>query len=205
MRDYFEAVTLGAFSLRNAGKAAKFGALVRETPVYFTLFHFILVSIALNFPVMLSITRLPPYEVYTRLYGENYTRFLPEEIQGAFTENTLEGGQGNEALIDDFNLYMYGNGYGKTIMLPLIGMAFALILILQAVFYLLAGFFMGLQRMVSSPLSFPCRLSFLVFSSTLPAFLSALFGLWMPTVHIIIFYFAVIIISFQRNIINTSC
>jgi hypothetical protein len=199
VKAYFETVTLGAFSFRNAGKAAKFSVLAREIPTRFALFHFILVSIALNFPIMLSITRLPPYEVYTRLYGENFTRILPEEMQTVFTGNTPEGGQRNEALIDDFNLYMYRNGYGKTIMLPLIGMAFTLVLILQAVFYLLAGFFMGLQRMVFSPLPFPCRLSFLVFSSTLPAFLSALFGLWMPTVHIIIFYFAVIIISFQRS------
>jgi hypothetical protein len=191
-------VTLGAFSFRDADKAIKFSALVRKISAHFAVVHFILITIALNFPVMLSIARLPPYEVYTRLYGENFTRLLPEEMGAAFG-NTLEGSQRNEALINDFNLYMYQNGYGKTIMLPLIGMAFALVLILQAVFYLLAGFFMGLQRMIFSPLPFPYRLSFLVFSSTLPAFLSALFGLWMPTVHIIIFYFAVIIISFQRS------
>jgi hypothetical protein len=199
VRDYFEAVTLSAFSFRDTGKAAKFCSLTREIRVYFTLFHFILVSVALNFPLMLSIARLPPYEVYMRLYGENFAHVLPEEMQMAFIENAPEGSQGDETLVDDFNLYMYQNGYGKIIMLPLIGTVFIIVLILQTVFYLLATFFMGLQRMTSSPLPFPCRLSFLIFSSTLPAFLSALFGLWMPTVHIIIFYFAVIIISFYRS------
>jgi hypothetical protein len=39
----------------------------------------------------------------------------------------------------------------------------------------------------------------LIFSSTLPAGLALLFGLWLPTVHLLIFYFAVILMSFKPH------
>ncbi|MDR1058972.1 MAG: hypothetical protein LBL43_05435 [Treponema sp.] len=181
LKKYLEAVTLGAFSFRDAPRAQRFFALARETPVCFLLLHFFLVSMALNFPLMLAITRLPPHEAFTRLYGENPAPVPPE------------------AFVDDFDLYMYERGYGRTIMMPLIVMAFTLVLILQTVFYLLAALFMGLQRMNFSPLPFPAALNFLVLSSTLPVFLAALFGLWLPAVHIMLFYLAVIIISFHRS------
>jgi hypothetical protein len=53
-----------------------------------------------------------------------------------------------------------------------------------------------------SALSFRERLGLFAFSSTLPVLLSALFGLWLPTVHMVVFYFAVIIIGFY---INNQC
>jgi hypothetical protein len=183
LKKYLEAVTLGAFSFRDAPGARRFFILAGETPVRFLLLHFFLVSVALNFPLMLAITRLPPHEAFTRLYGENPA--LGEETRSE--------------LVDDFDLYMYERGYGRTIMLPLIAMAFTLVLVLQTVFYLLAALFMGLQRMNFSPLPFPAALNFLVLSSTLPVFLAALFGLWLPAVHIMLFYLAVIVIGFHRS------
>jgi hypothetical protein len=195
-KDYFKAVTLGAFSFRDTMKLSTFVTLVQKIPVLFSLLHLVLVSLALNFPLMLNIARLSPYEVYTRLYGEQFSLLLEEELQIALPDNPEDL---DEALKEDFNQYMYQSGYTKTIMLPLTGMVFILLLIIQAVFYTLAAFFMGLQRMTQDFMSFSCRLSFLVFSSTFPVFLAAIFGLWMPTVHIIVFYLAVIIISFQRS------
>jgi hypothetical protein len=53
--------------------------------------------------------------------------------------------------------------------------------------------------MVSVALPFGERVAFLLFLSTLPAGLSLLFGLFLPTVHLIVFYFAVILIGFYRN------
>jgi hypothetical protein len=194
VKTYFKAVTLGAFSFRDPVKALAFNTLIRKIPVGFSLLHLMLISFALNFPLMLSIARLPPYEVYTRLYGEQFTQLLQEET--VFPEGLHVF---DEALQEDFNRYMYESGYNKSIMLPLTGMAFFLLLIIQAAFYLMAAFFMRLHRMTGTSLSFSCRLSFLVFSSTLPVFCSALFGLLIPTVHIIVFYLAVIIISFHRS------
>jgi hypothetical protein len=192
LKQYLEAVTLGAFSYRDVPNAGRFLALMRETPVPFFLLHLVLISLAINFPLMLTIARLPPHETFARLYGENFGReqfsALPAETPAA-----------QQDLIDDFDLYLYERGYGRTVMLPLMGMAFILVLILQGVFYLLAACFMGLHRMNGSPLSFSGALKFLVFSSTLPAFLAAILGLGMPAVHIIMFYLAVIVISFHRS------
>jgi hypothetical protein len=205
LRQYLEAVTLGAFSYRDALKAGRFLSLMRETPARFFLLHLVLVSLALNFPLMLSIARLPPHETFARLYGEGFVRefaALPEEARHdrAFQNGAApQGAAAQKALIDDFDLYLYEKGYGRTVMLPLMGMAFILVLILQGVFYLIGACFMGLHRMNGSSLSFSAALRFLVFSSTLPAFLAALLGLRLPAVHIVMFYLAVIIISFHRS------
>jgi hypothetical protein len=131
-----------------------------------------------NFPVMLAIVRLSPFELYSRLYGDTFS-----------IDTGMAGDQG----IEDFNLFMMQNRYGKNVMLPLLGFIFGIVLILQAAFYGMACFCMGLQRMHLSRLSYKERLGILAFSSTLPALLSALLGLWIPTLHIIVFYFAVII------------
>jgi hypothetical protein len=192
-RDYFEAVTLGAFSFRDETKTTRLLSLIRGMKFSLILLHLLLVSLALNFPVMLAISRLEPYELYSRLYGENFPESLPDGM-------TVENGTDQSSItIDDFNLLMFGNAWGRRVMLPLLGLAFFLVLILQAAFYLTAAFFLGLNRMNASVISFRERLGFFAFSSTLPALLSALFGLWLPTVHIIVFYFAVIIITFQRS------
>jgi hypothetical protein len=196
-RNYFEAVTLGAFSFRDEVKTTRLLSLIGEMKFSFILLHLVLISLALNFPVMFAISRLSPYGLYSRIYGEDFPAMLPEEarplpVQGALVE-------GGENFMDRFNLLMFQNAWGRRVMLPLLGLAFFLVLILQAVFYLSAGFFLGLNRMNSAALSFRERLGLFAFSSTLPALLSALFGLWLPTVHLVVFYFAVIIAGFQRS------
>jgi hypothetical protein len=192
MRDYFEAVTLGAFSFRNGKKATRLFSLIRGIKFSVILAHLFLISAALNFPVMLAISRLEPYELYSRLYGENLSAMLPEEAR-------ILPDQSGEDLIDEFNVLMFANAWGRRVMLPLLGLAFLLVLLLQAAFYLSAVFFLGLNRMNSAALSFRERLGLFAFSSTLPALLSALFGIWLPTVHLLVFYFAVIIIGFYRS------
>jgi hypothetical protein len=81
-------------------------------------------------------------------------------------------------------------------MLPMLAFAFMLIVISQAVFYTCATFFLGLDRMTSSHLVYRDRLGILIFSSTLPAAASALIGLWLPAVHLVVFYLAEIILAF---------
>jgi maltodextrin utilization protein YvdJ len=94
---------------------------------------------------------------------------------------------------------MFRTGYGRNVLLPVLGMLSGLVLVIQTVFFLCAAFFLGLSRMNSSPLSFHDRFGLAVFSSTLPALASSLFGLFLPTVHVIVFYFIVIFIIFQRS------
>ncbi|MDR1596244.1 MAG: hypothetical protein LBR99_00935 [Treponema sp.] len=207
MKKYFEAVSVGAFFFGSEEKTARLIALIRGLPYRWVVLHFFLITICLNFPVMLAIVRIEPYQVFSRLYGEN---FLTVNSDGNLSLNSgaerMNGFSGIDSAVfpaefpaEDFNTLMLQNGYGRRIMLPLLAMAFGLVLILQAAFYGSASFCIGLQRMVSVNLSVRDRLGLLLFSSTPPVFLAALFGVWLPTVHILLFYLAVIIIGFQRS------
>ncbi|MDR2743419.1 MAG: hypothetical protein LBB98_14900 [Treponema sp.] len=198
MKKYLEAVTLGAFGFRGAEKAGRLTVMISALPAAWLWLHFFIVSTALNFPVMTVIAGLSPYEFFTRLFGADFVSLLPEAARNFIPENVTGMTISGEA-VEGFNLFMIRNNYGATIMLPVLAAAFGVILILQGVFYLLATFCMGLQRMTHQYLKFRDRVGLLLFSSTLPVFLAALFGFWLPTVHIIVFYFAVILISFYRS------
>jgi len=194
MENYLKTVTLGAFTWRDKKRIALLFDHIRKQGALWLLLHFLLVTIALNFPVTLSVARLTPFELYSRLYGENFMSALPES--GRFFP---EGNAAVQADIDNFNLFLYETGYGRNVLLPVLGMLFGLVLVIQAVFFLCAAFFLGLSRMNSFPLSFRDRFGLIVFSSTLPVLASSLFGLFLPTVHIIIFYFIIIFFIFQRS------
>ncbi|GMO24261.1 MAG: hypothetical protein Ta2B_03610 [Termitinemataceae bacterium] len=181
MKKYFEAVTLGSISLHDDSKRERFYALVFGIKVKYLVIHFLLLTIALNFPVMVAIAKLPPFDAYSRLSGDSFL-------------------ESNKLDADTFNTNMIESGYGINIMLPLIGMAFGLILILQIVFYGFAVLFSGWSRMMYSKISFKSRLGIFLFSSTLPVFGASIFGMFLPTVHIIIYYLIVIIIGFKRSI-----
>ena len=195
MENYLRTVTLGAFTWKDKERIALLFDHIRKQGVFWLLLQFLLVTVCLNFPVTLSVARLTPFQLYSRLYGENFMSALPEAERALFS-------QGNEiaqAEIDNFNLYLYETGYGRNVLLPVLGILFSLVIVIQAVFYLCAVFFLGLSRLNSSPLSFRDRFGLAVFSSTLPALASSLFGLFLPTVHIIVFYFIIIFFIFQRS------
>ncbi|MDR2103049.1 MAG: type I pullulanase [Treponema sp.] len=145
--------------------------LVGELKRGYLLLHFFLITAMLNLPVMYALARLPPSELYSRI------------------------GTG-EALPENFDFLMNQSGYGPRILLPLLLLAFGIILILQLVFYLSAAFFLGLRRMTSSPISFTDRLGLFIMSSTLPVIGAAVLGKWLPAVHIVVFYLAVIPLTF---------
>ncbi|MDR2176461.1 MAG: hypothetical protein LBP20_00270 [Treponema sp.] len=182
-RRYFEAAVLGN------GKPRRFIPLVKKLGGGFIALHFLVIALALNFPVMFAIARLEPWDFYSRLYGDQFAEMLQAELNAV--------PEGAPALA--FNQALYGEGYGRQVMLPMLGFAFMLILILQLVFYVCAAFFLGLSRLNSSPLSWRDRFGILVFSSTLPAAASALLGLWLPTVHLLVFYLAEIILVFALS------
>jgi hypothetical protein len=183
MKDYAVAAALGNGNLR------RFVPLARKVKGGFIAFHFVVISLALNFPVMFAIARLSPWEFYSRLYGEGFAAVLE---QGDFPA-PIPGGIPGE---DTFNSSLYAGGYGRRVMLPMLAFTFMLVLIIQLVFYALAAFFLGLSRMNSTALSLRDRFAVLILSSTLPALCAALFGLWLPAVHLVVFYFAEIILAF---------
>ncbi|MDR3144803.1 MAG: hypothetical protein LBU21_00845, partial [Treponema sp.] len=167
MKGYFLAAALGN------GDPHRFVKLVRELKGRYLLLHCFLVTAMLNLPVLYAIARLSPSELYSRIAGP-----------------------GAEALPTDFDLLMYRSGYGLRILLPLLLLAFGVVAILQLVFYLTAAFFLGLRRMTSSRFSFKDRLGLFIMASTLPVIGAAIFGIWLPTVHIIVFYLALIPLTF---------
>jgi len=181
MNDYFRAVTLGAFTWKNEERIALLLEYVRKAGGKGLLLQFVLLTFCLNFPVTFQIARLNPHELYSRLHGS-------EQL----TMN-------NEQRIEDFNMGMLESGFGRNVMLPLLGMAFVLTLIIQAVFYLCTVYFLGLSRMNVTPLSFRERMGIALYSSTLPVLAAALFGMYLPTVHIIVYYFIIIFVVFQRS------
>jgi len=195
MSDYFRAVTLGAFTWKNEERIALLLENIRKAGNSWLLLHFILITSCLGFPVTFSIARLSPFELYNRLYGEFFLHALPDSAREAL----LSGDELNETAVEDFNMLMYESGYGRNVFLPLLGIACGLVLIIQLVFYLSAVFFVGLSRLNVKPLSFRDRMGIALYSSTGPVLAASLFGFYLPTVHIIIFYFMVMFFMFQRS------
>jgi hypothetical protein len=187
MKDYFLAAALGN------GNAKRFVDLARRLKKRFLILHFLFITLALNFPVMFAIARLAPWDFYSRLYGEQFA-----EIASAELGKTIDPALADGELIADFNAALYGAGFGA--MLPsVLLLAFILVLVLQLVFYALAAVFMGLHRMNSTRFSFRERLSIFIMSSTLPVFGAALLGIFVPALHIVVFYFAEIITGFALS------
>jgi hypothetical protein len=179
MRRYFQTVTLGSFTWKDKERLSLMFSYIKSTGGGVLVLHFLLLAICLNFPVVFSIARADPSEFYSRLYGEDYAYDTGE--------------------IQDINQAMLESGYGRNVLLPMLGMCLFVIMVILAVFYLCAAFFLGFARMNTSALDFRSRLSLAVFSSTMPALLSTVFGFFLPTVHILVFCLAVILITFQRS------
>ncbi|MDR2477563.1 MAG: hypothetical protein LBD18_07250, partial [Treponema sp.] len=142
--------------------------------------HFLMMAAVLHFPVVFAAARLSPWELFSRLQGERFV-----ESAGLRTE--------------EFNAAMYGNGYGRRVLIPLLLISLGVIVILQAVFYLSAAGLLGLQRITRSRLSFRERISLFIMGSTLPAAFSLIIGIWLPAVHLIVFYLAAILLVFKGS------
>jgi hypothetical protein len=185
-RRYFEAAALGN------GRPRRLIPLIQNLKGGFLVLHVVVIALALNFPVMFAIARLEPWDLYSRLYGAGFAGLLD---QSGFSPSAPVELNGEQEAMAAFNAALYAGGYGRRVMLPLLAFSFLLVLILELVFYALAVFFLGLARMTASPLAPRDRFGLLVFSSTLPAAASALFGLWLPAVHLVVFYLAETILA----------
>jgi len=179
MRHYFQTVTLGSFTWKNEDRLRLLFSHIRAEGVGVLFFHFLLITICLNFPVTFNISRADPSEFYSRLYGETFDLDTDET--------------------EDFNLVMIESGYSRNVLLPMLVMSLFVVMVILAVFYLCSAFFLGIARMNAFPMDFRSRLSLALFSSTLPALFSSVLGFLLPVVHIIVFCLAVIIITFQRS------
>jgi len=196
MENYFKTVTLGAFTWNNEDRIALLLEHIRKTGRLWFVLHFMLLSLCLAFPVTFAMARLTPFELYSRLYGGRFMDALPESARAAFTELNEDD---HARVVNDFNMIMLESGYGRDVLLPFLCMTFGLLIVIQAAFYFLSVFFLGMSRLNLPRLSFGDRLGLALFSSTLPAPVAGIFGLYLPAVHILIFYFMVIFFIFQRS------
>lgn len=196
LKDYLEAVALCAFDKRGGGRLHSLVLLVKGMKWRYVLLHFFLVTLMLNLPVMSAIAQLSPHELYSRLLADRFNELLIEAMPGGGSEISAD----NEALMAEFDLLMYEQGYGKTVVLPLLFFIFMVVAVLQIVFYLLAAFFLWLYRLNASRFSFRERFGIAVLASTFPVLGAALLGFWLPALHIIVFYFAVIFLIFAISL-----
>lgn len=187
MKDYFLAAALGN------GSAKRFVDLARGLKKRYLVPHFLFITLTLDVPILFAITKLAPWDFYSRLYGERFA-----ELAGAELGQPIYPAFADSGLIDEFNQALYRAGFGN--MLPLVLLtAFILVLVLNLVFYALAAVFMGLHRMNSTRFSFRERLSIFIISSTLPVIGSSVLGLFVPALHIVVFYFAEILTGFALS------
>jgi len=196
MENYFKTVTLGAFTWNNEDRIALLLEHIRKTGRPWFVLHFLLLSFCLAFPVTFAMARISPFELCSRLYGGRFIDALPESARTAFGEINEKD---QARAVNDFNMIMLESGYGRDVLLPFLCVTFGLLIVIQAAFYLCAVFFLGMSRLNLPPLSFGDRMGLALFSSTLPAPAASLFGLYLPAVHILIFYFMVIFFIFQRS------
>jgi len=209
MEDYFKAVTLGAFTWKNEERIALLLEYIRKQKAVWLLFHFLLLTMCLNFPVIFQISRLEPFELYSRLYSVSKDNITENKEQLTESIERIEEGRDILSLVErtaagiipeeEFNSFMIQNQYGRNVLLPLLAFSFGLTLIIQIVFYLTAVWFLSVSRMNFTPLSFLDRAGLSVFSSTFPVLAACLLGFFLPTVHFIIYYFIVIFFIFQRS------
>ena len=161
---------------------------IRKTGTFWLVLHFLLLTICLNFPVMFQVTRIDPQELYNRLYSDS-SNFMFSEQKNESIELS-----GPQSLVPSPQ-----SNYGREVLLPILAFLLGVMLIIQFAFYLCAVFLLGVSRMNFAPLSFKERFGLSVFSSTLPVIAAAFLGLFLPTVHIIIYYFIIIFFVFQRS------
>ena len=195
MNDYLITVTLGAFTWKNEQRINLLFEHIKKIGTFWLVVHFLLVTFCLTFPLTFSMVRISPHELYTRMYGDRLMQSMPDSIREEFSDDVVLSPE----RIDEFNSLMTQSGYGRNVLLPLLGINLVLILIIQIVFYLCAAVFIGFSRLNAVYMDFRQRLGLTIFSSTLPVFASSLFGLYLPTVHVIIFYFIVMFFIFQRS------
>jgi len=100
-----------------------------------------------------------------------------------------------------FSMIAVYNMYIPHLLLPMLMIAFLILLVLQLLFYLMSATFLGIFRLASSRFVFGERIKIAIMSSLFPALISAAVGFFLPAVHIILFQMInlVILFSFSKR------
>jgi hypothetical protein len=110
---------------------------------------------------------------------------------------------GNEELSrsfgEVFSMIAVYNMYIPQFLIPIVMIAFAILLVLQLFFYLLSAVFLGISRLASTRFTFVERLKIVIMSSLFPGLLCTAVGFFLPAVHIILFQMLNLVLLFSLS------
>ena len=86
-----------------------------------------------------------------------------------------------------FSMIAVYNMYIPQFLLPMLLIAFIIILLMQVFFYILSAIFLGTYRMMSKHFSFREKLKIVIMGSFFPSIAGIFIGFVLPAVHIILF------------------
>jgi len=113
--------------------------------------------------------------------SEFFTELFPHEtLQGSYDRT-------RPAFGEVFSMIAMYNMYITSFLLPLLAIAFFVLLVLQLFFYIMSVLFLGIFRLASSKIDFGNRVKIVILSSLFPALISMAAGFFLPAVHIILF------------------
>lgn len=95
-----------------------------------------------------------------------------------------------------FGMVAVYNGYIPRLLIPILSSVFAVVCILQILFYIMSACALGLYRMSSSKFSFAARSKISIMASSAPAMIGFVFGFLIPGVHIILFQLLCLLVLF---------
>jgi len=95
-----------------------------------------------------------------------------------------------------FGMIAVYNLYIPHFLLPMILIAFVVLLAIQTFFYLISAAFLGLSRLASTNFSFNERVKIVIMSSLFPALLCTAVGFVIPAVHIALFQMVNLLLLF---------
>ncbi|MCL2035413.1 MAG: hypothetical protein FWG94_11895 [Oscillospiraceae bacterium] len=98
-----------------------------------------------------------------------------------------------------FSMIAVYNMYIPRFLLPILMIAFFILLVLQLFFYLMSAFFLGISRMASTRFDFGERVRIVIMSSLFPALISMAVGFILPAVHIVLFQMVNLLMLFYLS------
>ncbi|MCL2004207.1 MAG: hypothetical protein FWG72_09440 [Oscillospiraceae bacterium] len=99
----------------------------------------------------------------------------------------FDSGELSRSFEEVFSMIAVYNMYIPRFLLPMLMIAFLILLILQFAFYLLSVCFLGISRMTSTRFVFGDRLKIVIMTSLPSALISSALGFALPAVHIVLF------------------
>ncbi|MCL1819158.1 MAG: hypothetical protein FWG36_00720 [Oscillospiraceae bacterium] len=194
----------------------------------YAFIHFLLIFCLLFIPIFILVLRTQPDELYTRIFFQDFENAVIEDYQTErYSKEVVTNVRPVIYVFSDFVVYAdsnmvlsapseffdelphpFGevfsmiavyNMYIPQFLLPLLMIAFFILLVLQLFFYLISAAFLGVARLASTRFTFGGRVKTVIMSSLFPALLCAGIGFILPTVHIVLFQMLNLLLLFYLS------